>query len=150
MKSRNSLKRLAILLFIALCGFVYFFKAGEKEVPVISETPVTTVATSPANEVSERPASFLAKDQRSDTPSLKPKGTKKEEDKKLSENSEIVNINTASLDELCTLTGIGKVKGQRIIDYRKENGPFKDIGEIKNISGIKEGTFKKIKDKITV
>ena len=62
----------------------------------------------------------------------------------------LVNINTATLEELCTLTGIGEAKAQSIISYREENGDFSSIEEIMNISGIKEGVYEKIKDQITV
>ena len=61
---------------------------------------------------------------------------------------EKVNINTASFSELITLTGIGEGKANAIIEYRKTNGPFKSIVEIKNVKGIGEGIYQKIKDKI--
>lgn len=61
-----------------------------------------------------------------------------------------VNINTASKELLMTLPGIGEAKAESIIKYREENGGFKNIQDIMNISGIKEGAFQKIKDLITV
>lgn len=61
-----------------------------------------------------------------------------------------INLNSASKEELMTLPGIGEKKALDIIKYRSENGGFKDISEIKNIRGIKESLFKKVKDKITV
>ena len=61
-----------------------------------------------------------------------------------------VNINQASKEELMTLPGIGEVKADAIIQYRTEQGKFASIEEIKNISGIKDGVFEKMKDKITV
>jgi competence protein ComEA len=61
-----------------------------------------------------------------------------------------ININTATLDELCLLPGIGEVKGQAIIDYREANGPFVVIEQIQNVPGIGPATFEKIKDLITV
>lgn len=66
------------------------------------------------------------------------------------ETSEIVNINTASKDELMTITGIGESKADSIIKYREENGKFSSIEDIKNVSGIGEYLFEKIKDYITV
>ncbi len=61
-----------------------------------------------------------------------------------------VNINAATAEELSTLPGIGPTKAQSIIDYRLANGPFQSIEDIKNVRGIGEATFEKLKDKITV
>ena len=61
-----------------------------------------------------------------------------------------ININTASIDELKTLYGIGDAKAASIIEYRDNNGKFKSIEDIKNVTGISETLFNKIKDLITV
>ncbi len=61
-----------------------------------------------------------------------------------------VNINTASKEELMTLTGIGESKATAIIDYRSKNGGFKCPEEIMNVSGIGEALYNKIKDNITI
>ena len=61
-----------------------------------------------------------------------------------------VNLNTASLSELDSLTGIGPVYAQRIIDYRNEKGGFKSIDEVKNVKGIGEKTFEKFKGNIGI
>src|SRR2546423_5021224 len=61
-----------------------------------------------------------------------------------------VNINTATKEELDALPEIGPVKAQAIIDYRKANGPFKTPEDVMKVSGIKEGTFAKIKGLISV
>lgn len=66
------------------------------------------------------------------------------------EKSGLVNINTADKSELTTVSGIGESRAQAIIDYRESNGSFKSIEDIKNVEGIKDGLFAKIKDKITV
>lgn len=62
---------------------------------------------------------------------------------------ELININTASLEELDSLPGIGPTIAQRIIDYREENGPFQTIEDLMNVSGIGPSTFDQIKDLIT-
>lgn len=67
-----------------------------------------------------------------------------------SDTQEKVNINTASAEELMTLTGIGEAKAESIIRYREENGGFQRIEDLMEISGIKEGVFEKIKDDIII
>lgn len=61
-----------------------------------------------------------------------------------------ININKASKDELMSVKGLGESKAEAIISYRTINGEFKDIVDIKNVSGIGEALFDKIKDFITV
>ena len=61
-----------------------------------------------------------------------------------------ININTASAEELDKLPEIGPVKAQAIVDYRKANGKFAAPEDVMKVSGIKEGTFAKIKDYIVV
>lgn len=62
----------------------------------------------------------------------------------------LVNINTATESELGSISGIGSGKAAAIVKYRQENGNFASIEDIMKVSGIKEGTYEKIKDKITV
>ena len=64
--------------------------------------------------------------------------------------SSLININLASITELMTLPGIGETKANNIISYREENGFFKAIEEIKNVSGIGDATFDQFKALITV
>ena len=63
--------------------------------------------------------------------------------------NKLIDINTASVDSLMTLPGIGEVYAKRIIDYRS-NKKFTSIEEIKNIQGIGDKTFEKLKDLISV
>jgi competence protein ComEA len=67
-----------------------------------------------------------------------------------SSNADLVNINTASLDELIALPSIGPTIAQKIIDYRNENGAFSTIEDIMNVSGVGPSIFEDIKDLITV
>lgn len=68
---------------------------------------------------------------------------------KSDENIVLVNINTASLDELMSLNGIGESKAKDIIAYR-EQSVFKTIEDLKNVSGIGDSTFESIKNFITI
>ena len=61
-----------------------------------------------------------------------------------------ININTATAEELVELPGIGNKIANRIIEYREKNGNFKTIEEIMNVKGIGKKKFKKIKGLITV
>lgn len=76
---------------------------------------------------------------------------KQEEVKPKSENIYLmVNINTASLEMLQSLNGIGESYAEKIIEYRNSNGQFKTIEEIKNVKGIGDAKFNKIKKYIEV
>ena len=61
-----------------------------------------------------------------------------------------VNINTANQSELDRLPGIGPSLAERIIEYREENGNFKNIEDLQNVKGIGDAKFADIKDKVTV
>ena len=62
----------------------------------------------------------------------------------------IVNINTASVQELCTIRMIGETKAKAIVNYREKYGAFKDKKDIVKVYGIGEKTYEKIKDSICV
>ncbi len=59
-----------------------------------------------------------------------------------------ININSATLEELKTLNGVGDSKAKSIIEYREQNGSFKSIEDIKNVTGIGEKMFERIKEQI--
>lgn len=61
-----------------------------------------------------------------------------------------IDLNTATVEELMTLPGIGQSKAESIVSWREENGAFGSVEDILNITGIKEGVFSKIKDHIKV
>ena len=61
-----------------------------------------------------------------------------------------INVNTADKAALMTLKGIGESRAEDIIRYREQNGGFQKIEDIMNVSGIKDASFEKIRDDITV
>ncbi len=68
----------------------------------------------------------------------------------LPEHQQMVNINTASVEELIALPYIGEVRACSIVSYREEYGGFVDISELSEVSGISEALFKKLRPYITV
>jgi competence protein ComEA len=66
------------------------------------------------------------------------------------EACELVNINTAGVDRLMTLPGVGESKAKDIIAYRERNGDYETVDDIMKVPGIKESIFDKIRDLITV
>ena len=66
------------------------------------------------------------------------------------DDSQKININTASADELTNLKGIGEKKAKMIIDFREDNGPFKQPEDIIKVPGIGPKTLEANKDRIVV
>ena len=73
---------------------------------------------------------------------------KKKESNKEGKSDGLVSINTATKEELMTLSGVGESKAEAIISYREENGLFEKLEDIMNVSGIGQAAYSKIKDNI--
>lgn len=70
--------------------------------------------------------------------------------KEQTKDKNLISINTGTVEELMTISGLGESKAKAIIKYREENGEFKTIEDIKNVSGIGDALYSKIKDYIKV
>ena len=81
---------------------------------------------------------------------IKDQETSEENSESSKNKTGLININTASKDELMELTGVGPKIAERIIEYRKTHGGFSSKEEILNVKGIGEKIFEKFKDYITV
>lgn len=68
----------------------------------------------------------------------------------VSDNSSLINLNSATIEDLKSLNGIGDAKAAGIVEYREKNGGFSSIDQIKEVDGIGEKMFEKIKDKIEI
>ena len=64
--------------------------------------------------------------------------------------TEKVNINTADIDQLMTLPGVGEDTAKKIIDYRNSKGQFKSLDQLKSIPGIGEKKYEKMKEMLTM
>ena len=74
----------------------------------------------------------------------------KTDNSKTNTENGLISINSATMEELQSLTGIGESKANAIIEYREKNGNFNSIEDLKNVTGIGDALFEKVKDSITI
>ena len=138
MKRAKWMRTMLTGAFIATAGLCYTFLAPKESSKVeivrgeASEIIAMGYTPTPAPTASPKP---------SPSATQSPTPTTRVERKR-------ININTAGQEELMTLSGIGELRAKCIIAYRNKNGDFKTIEDIMLVSGIKNGIFSKIKDRI--
>ncbi len=93
---------------------------------------------------------FILKKYNINLKTIKNTKSQKKKIKKIDLTKNKININTDGLEKLCLLPGIGKVKAQRIIDYRIKNDKFTNIKELLKVKGIGQKTLDKIKTYIII
>lgn len=140
---------------VHICGFVkkpgvYFFEAGARIFDVIKAAGGCKKG---ADDTAVNQADVVEDGQQIYIPSKSnhaKKGIENTGEEQLGQQTEAgkINLNTATLEQLMTLSGIGEGKAKKILEYREKNGPFHSIEDIKKITGIKDGIFQKIKDTI--
>lgn len=146
MDAKYSHEKILIVVALTLCAGILFYNAF-----FIPQISIPSVIYVDANENSESSTTSKPSEDPSMESEPRDNSVEKENNSGNQEKSSSkVNINTATVEELEKLDGIGPAIAQRIVDYRNANGKFLSIDEIKNVSGIGEKIFDKFKDDICV
>lgn len=94
-------------------------------------------------------SAFAASDATSSTEATAVSSTPTASTSRKADDQQVVNINSATVDQLDTLKGIGPKKAQAIVDYRTQNGNFKSIDDLGSVKGISQKIIAENKDRLT-
>lgn len=145
-------EKLAIVLtalMVAFCGGYYLRGTTLDDAVVIETEKTAPVTAAAAPEASAAPASGIPLPSRTPAPEPSVPASAAEE-LPAAPRGDRLDLNTATLEELETLPGIGPVLGQRILDYRAEYGGFQTVDELIYVKGIGEKTLEKIENLVKV
>ena len=142
---------LSVIALVLLAGIILYHVLSSPlryEVTVEEEVTTETVVATTTVSLSGQDASPTGAETPTETPSEPV--TEAPTEAPGIDSSGKVNLNTATLEDLKTLKGVGDSKAQAILDDRNENGPFSSIEDLTRVSGIGQKTFESLKDQITV
>jgi len=148
------LRRLELVvlgLTLAFACFIGGYFTG-RSVSAVSVVPFASIETKAPEDSGADVPSASGAGESSDVVNTSPPGgsTVQEAPGSPRDSDGRININQASRSELMDLPGIGSVLSERIVDYRRLNGPFTTIDDLRNVSGIGEKRFETIRDRVTV
>lgn len=135
--SEKNFLGLILVLFLGFSVYMLKFSSPEPDFVLVIDSQIPQVAPQEENSVTI-------------TVDVEKMPEEETTEETTSKPTKLININTATLRELITLSNIGEQRGQDIIDYRTEHGNFASIEDITKVSGIGDGIFSNIKDFITV
>ena len=146
-------RKVEVVLTALTALFVAFslgFFTGRSTVPQTITTEVAQPSLARVESPSPTAAEAAASEPDTPEPQEQPEQTRADAVPEEESGQRLVNLNTAEVDELETLPGIGPVLAQRIVDYRQSYGPFASVEQLTDVSGIGEAKLAAIRELVTV
>lgn len=142
---------LIFLLLLTLTVKEYASSGNEQKFDFkIQDQKFTAEIKASASSVTDSTNSTLTAESTDSSVKKTKNSRKNNKNNKLTISQKIININTAGIDELITLPGVGPKMAEKILEHRKINGSFKTIEAIRDVKGIGEKKYEKLKDWISI
>lgn len=142
---------LIFLLLLTLTVKEYASSGNEQKFDFkIQDQKFTAEIKASASSVTDSTNSTLTAESTDSSVKKTKNSRKNNKNNKLTISQKIININTAGIDELITLPGVGPKMAEKILEHRKINGSFKTIEAIRDVKGIGEKKYEKLKDRISI